>query len=224
VAKSSNNENNHNVYEERFAILERRLAAAERKLNLIESSRVGGELRMMQHADAQRALDHDHERDMEQKRKAAAADRAKAFKRFARERLAVHDDLAVTQRELIVQYNRWALDNGVPKLHRCESDTELVEAMQVVYPKYESVDVPQPGYLGRHTPMVPGYDGIGLVAEGEDPAEVVKRLKAEDAREEAERRGRREDHQLAASVEDAVVRTKVTRDKAAALAVEAAEK
>lgn len=213
-----------NEYERRLAMLEHRLAAAERTLRLVNASRLGGELRAMELSQSQRALDADHERDMEQQRMAAAADRAKAFKRFAAERIAVHDDLAVTQRELTVQYNEWALDNHVPRLHRFESDDELREAMGVVYPDNEPTDVPQPGYLGQHAPMVPGYDGIGLVAEGEHPAEVVKRLTAEDAREEAERRGRREEREHAASVEDAVINTRRVRDEAARVAVEAARK
>ena len=219
--------NGVNEHEAKLSVLERRLAAVEKKLSLIESSRLGGELRMMELGQRQRALDIDAERRRERERKAAAPDRADVFRRFARERLTVHAELAVTQRELFVQYNRWAVANEVPLLHRLESLAELHAAVETAFPDTEGLkpaDVCPPRYMGKHPPHVPGYVGIGLVAEGEDPAEVARALSAEAARDAAQREARNRRHQFDASVEAAVINTLRVRDEAARAAVEAARK
>lgn len=217
-------ESNAPSVEERLAVVEERLAAVEQRLALVWSSRLGGQLRMLEGEAKQRAIDAAREQERADAYAAAATERAATFKQFVRAHIARHPDLEVTAANLMRAYNEWCLDKSVPRLCRLESVTDLQVAMQAVFPNVEEADVHPPGYLGRPDYVVPGYVGIDFVEESDDPAEVVASLESDRAREEAERRDRREMHELDARVEDAIVETRRTRDEAARLAVEAAQK
>ncbi len=224
MGKAKSTSNGVKAYEKRFAALEGRVAAAERKLAMVWNSQIGCQLRMMELSELQRAQDADEERRLAERRLAAAADRAKAFGKFIRERVAVHRDLSISARLLKHHYELWCTEKVIPRLHWVFSDEELVDALSRTLEAAEPTEVPTEGYAGKHPPLVPGFSGIGLCPQGESPAECVERLKREESVRAAERMRRREDHQFAASVEDAVIETRRMRDEAARLAVEAARK
>jgi hypothetical protein len=176
----------------RFVVLEQRLAAAEYKLRLLWDSSLGHELRALEHSRRQRRVEQPEERRREEKRAAVAAERARTFKWFVRERVAVHPDLDVTTAKLMGTFNEWCGENKVPRLHWFETNAELRATMQVAFPAVEEIDVVPEGYLGKPGYTERGYSGIGVVSDGQTPAEFVRQLKTEEKRKAAARKANRE--------------------------------
>ncbi|MGD8453926.1 MAG: hypothetical protein PVJ57_19085 [Phycisphaerae bacterium] len=207
----------------RLAALEKRVVEAERKLALVWGSSLGIQLRMMEASEVTRRQEAAAERAAAQRRVAAADGRAETFARFVSERVAVHAALRVSAERLRRDFSLWCEHNRVGQLHRILTDDEFDECVTRALPAAEPTEVHPEGYLGRPIPFVPGYAGIGCCPPGKTPAEVANRLDRRAADDELECRLRREELQAEAEVQRSILAAKVARDKAAMLAVRAAE-
>ncbi|MGD8453291.1 MAG: hypothetical protein PVJ57_15850 [Phycisphaerae bacterium] len=207
----------------RLAALERRLAEAERKLALVWGSSLGIQLRMMEASERTRLQEAAAERAAAQRRVDAADARAEVFARFVGERVAIHHSLHVSAERLRRDFSLWCEQNRVGQLHRILTDDELEECVTRALPAAEPASVHPEGYLGRPIPLVPGFAGVGCCPPGRTPAEVASRLDRRAAADETERRLRREELEAEAEVQRSIIAAKTARDRAAELAVQAAE-
>ncbi len=207
---------------DRLYAAEQRVADCERVTRLVSQSSLESELRLLEANEKRRLAREIAKRREAEKRRRATPQRVLAFKRFAAQRLAVHADLTAEARKLFAAFVTWCKAERVDWLAQCESLPELREVVMQALPDVAHASVPADGSPSPRT-TTPGYVGIGLVPDGQTPAEFLAALQAMHAQDtrDAEQQMRR--HARESEVEQAILRRRMMRDRAAEVAVQAAE-
>jgi len=189
-----------------------RLAECERKLDLLWSSSVGGELRNLALRREQRVVESERERGTAVERAKLTDRRRELFEDFLRARVAFAPGLTTTVLALDAAYQGWCdehkiLPSSPLRMTADELAAALAEVGEVV-----PAGIRCPGYRGQGDFRQPGFEGCGVCPEGQTPDDVVRELLLATEQQQQERADRRADHAAEAAREDRALQTKIDRD------------